>query len=58
MIDLESHWTMKERPIAVFNRNEEIYEENFSKLLDEFPCPDEYIKSSDFIGSDPTVKEF
>lgn len=58
LVDLESHWRMKERPYLVYSDNEAVYEAKFAQLLDKFPCPEDYIKSEDIIGSDPVVKEF
>ena len=46
LIDLESHWNKKERPAAQYSANKEIYEQNFIKLLEEYPCPDEYLNNS------------
>lgn len=40
-IDLESHWSMHERPVIAYNKNENEYEKQFSKLLDEYPLPEE-----------------
>jgi len=56
-VDLESHWTMKERPCVPYSKSEAEYEENFSRLLDQYPCPDDYIKTHDIIGDIPVVKE-
>lgn len=58
MVDLESHWQMKERPVLLHTDNEAAYEAKFAQLLDRFPCPEDYIKTEDIIGRDPVVKEF
>jgi hypothetical protein len=58
-VDLESHWKLPVRPSIAYTSNETIYEAQFARLLDQFPCPDEYIKDTDFLGSEqPVVKEF
>ncbi len=39
MIDLESHWSMEERPYVPFCKSEREYEEHFQKLLEKYPAP-------------------
>jgi hypothetical protein len=40
VIDLESHWSMEERPYVPYSKNEEEYERHFRKLLDQYPAKD------------------
>jgi hypothetical protein len=42
-VDLESHWNKKERPTIYYTDDKNKYEDNFMKLLDEYPCPEEYL---------------
>eukprot|EP01034_Spumella_vulgaris_P037421 gene37421-46166_t len=44
-VDLETLWTMENRPAVVFSNNPKEYEENFVRMLDRFPCPEDYIKA-------------
>ncbi len=39
-IDLEGHWSMSTRPTVAFSSNEAEYENNFEKLMDEYPMPE------------------
>lgn len=57
-VDLESHWAMKERPSAKFSLDPKKYEESLEDLLDKYPCPNDYIKTTDIIGTDKIIKEF
>lgn len=38
-IDLESHWSMEERPYIPYCRTEREYDEHFERLLQKFPIP-------------------
>lgn len=45
-LDIESHWSGKERPQLPVKRSEAEYEAAFSKLLEEHPLPDNYADQS------------
>ena len=57
-IDLESHWSKPYRPTITYHRNENLYEEQFMKLLEKYPCPDDYVQNADISAGGPVVKEF
>jgi hypothetical protein len=57
-VDLESHWSMPERPYVAYHPNEQIYERNFMDMLNKYPVPDDYLKDADISASEPEVKEF
>ncbi len=44
-VDLETLWSMEHRPAVVFSNDPEEYEANFVKMLERYPCPEDYIKS-------------
>lgn len=43
-IDLEGHWSKEYRPFVPFEPNPIQYEKEFSKLLDKFPAPNDYVQ--------------
>eukprot|EP01039_Chlorochromonas_danica_P009576 gene9576-10583_t len=45
-LDLESHWSMKERPYLPSTDNALEYDKQFNKLLDQYPVPDEYMEKA------------
>lgn len=51
-LDLEGHWSKKERPVVVYNKNPIAYEQNFAKVLDKYPCPQDYIKTDNDEGDE------
>lgn len=40
-MDLETHWTT-EWPVLTFSDNEKVMDENFEKILDLYPIPENY----------------
>ena len=56
-VDLESHWSKKERPVVVYSDDKNKYEENFMKLLDENPFPENYLKDVDDVIVSNVVKK-
>lgn len=60
-LDLESHWRMKVRPSVKFAQKENVYEDNFEKLLEQYPCPEDYVVPKDVYGnqlSNGKIEEF
>ena len=47
-IDIEGHWSKDVLPSIQFSGNEKEYEANFQRLLEENPCPVDYMKDEDF----------
>ncbi len=52
-LDLESHWTAEERPAVEFNHDPAVYEQNFVRMLERFPCPEDYIKAPEMKTREP-----
>jgi hypothetical protein len=49
---------MPVRPSVPYSPGHRGYEESFMELLEQYPCPDDYIKSADIAAGEPVVKEF
>jgi ribosome silencing factor RsfS/YbeB/iojap len=59
-IDLEGHWSSKERPVVSLSLDEVDFDRKMEELLDQYPTPKDYLKEKDakstFKGFDQEVK--
>lgn len=57
VIDLESHWSMEERPYVPFSKSEEEYERHFRKLLDQYPAKEINLSIGNDVPLEDEVEE-
>ena len=46
-IALEAHWSQEEMPTLPYCLNDTAYEAEFERLLDKYPCPEDYLKEDE-----------